>query len=520
MRNILRFATFWYCAGLIILNSCEQEKQVPAPLTSEISEITGVSATSGGILVDEGSGRVTIKGVCWSKGTNPRTDDNKTSDGPGAGIYKSCITDLEAATTYYVRAYAVNNAGTGYGKVLSFTTLGAKPVTSILGASNITKTTATLTGSVNPNCLETKVFFEYGPTTDYGKSAGIFEKTVNGNLNYIVGADITGLEPGRKYHFRIKAENSLGIIYSQDTLFTTLGQAPSAITRSAINIMASGVRFRGTVIANLMSTDVKFEYGTTTNYGSLVVASESPVAGNTPIDVSFDLKGLVPNTTYHYRIVANNNIGVTYGGDVSFTTSSTITDIDGNIYGIITIGSQIWMQENLKTTRYNDNTAIPYVTSSPDPFVWDTLSSPGFCYYFDDPATYKDIYGAYYNWYAVDTRKICPVGWHVPSYDDWHVFETFLGGLQAVAAKITEVGTEHWVSPNALATNESGFTALPGGYRDISFIQESTTAVWISSSATTMGTTIWVRALYSGDYYMSETNSINNAYNIRCLKDN
>jgi len=157
-------------------------------------------------------------------------------------------------------------------------------------------------------------------------------------------------------------------------------------------------------------------------------------------------------------------VGTAYGTQVSFTTlmSGQFSDIDGNVYNTITIGTQIWMKENLKTTKYNDGSSIPLVT---DNTAWINLSTPGYCWYNNDAATYKSAYGAMYNWYTVNTGKICPPNWHVPTDTQWETLITYLGGKIIAGGKMKETGTAHWTSPNIGATNETGFTALPGGYR-------------------------------------------------------
>jgi uncharacterized protein (TIGR02145 family) len=137
-----------------------------------------------------------------------------------------------------------------------------------------------------------------------------------------------------------------------------------------------------------------------------------------------------------------------------------VKDIDGNVYKTIIIGTQTWMAENLKTTKYNDGTAIPLVT---DGVAWTALTTPGYCWYNNDAGSYKDIYGALYNWYTVNTRKLCPIGWHVPSDAEWTTLTNYMGD-NVVGGKLKETGTIHWQSPNKGATNESGFTALPGAF--------------------------------------------------------
>jgi len=148
--------------------------------------------------------------------------------------------------------------------------------------------------------------------------------------------------------------------------------------------------------------------------------------------------------------------------------SGTVTDIEGNVYKTVKIGSQWWMAENLKTTKYNDGTDIPQVKEYES---WRYLASPGFCWFENDPDTYKNKYGALYNWYAVNTDKLAPSGWHVPTDTEWNTLINYLGGWQVAGGKMKttgtiEAGTGVWYAPNAGATNESGFSAVPTGGRE------------------------------------------------------
>jgi uncharacterized protein (TIGR02145 family) len=174
-----------------------------------------------------------------------------------------------------------------------------------------------------------------------------------------------------------------------------------------------------------------------------------------------NLEGLLANTIYYVRAYATNRKGKSYGTQVSFKTDpSSVTDIDGNVYKTVTIGTQVWIAENLKTTRYNDGSVIPFVTGIS---YGRTLSTPGYCWYDYDSVSYKD-YGHLYNWYTVSTEKICPIGWHVPANDEWTALTTYLGGDSVAGGKLKETEYFHWVAPNWGATNETGFTALAGGW--------------------------------------------------------
>jgi len=140
----------------------------------------------------------------------------------------------------------------------------------------------------------------------------------------------------------------------------------------------------------------------------------------------------------------------------------TVTDIDGNVYKTVVIGTQSWMAENLKTTKLNDGTSIQVETGDTE---WEALVIPGYCWYDNNEATYKNTYGALYNWNAVITGKLCPSGWHVPSQSEWETLRDNVGGENLAGGKLKEKGTVHWNSPNTGASDEFGFTALPGGER-------------------------------------------------------
>ena len=195
------------------------------------------------------------------------------------------------------------------------------------------------------------------------------------------------------------------------------------------------------------------------------------------------------------------------------------TDPDGNAFGIVTIGTQTWMAEDLKTTHYNDGTAIPNVT---DNATWAGLATGAYCWYNNDAATYKNTYGPLYNWYAVNTGKLCPTGWHVPTNGEWSTLTTYLGGEIVAGGKLKETGYSHWKTPNTGATNETGFTALPGGYRDNKGAFSSITHFSNGWSSTEYSSTnAWNRYLSYDFDRISRINSYKvNGFPVRCLRDN
>jgi uncharacterized protein (TIGR02145 family) len=407
---------------------------VPILTTTPVSAITQTTAECGGTITSEGVAAVTARGVCWSTNPTPTVTDNITSDGTGTGSFISSITGLTAGTPYYVRAYATNSAGTGYGNIQSFTTLenNTIPLLTTATVSAITWTTAECGGTI---------------TSDGG-------------------ATVT----------------ARGVCWSTNPTPT---------------------------VADNTSTD-----GTGT--GSFTSS----------------ITGLTAGTPYYVRAYATNSVGTGYGNIQSFTTASssgTVTDIDGNVYQTVTIGTQVWMAENLKVTHYRNGDPIPNVT---DDATWAGLTTGAYCNY-DNDVDNVATYGSLCNWYAVtDSRNIAPVGWHVPTDAEWKQLEMTLGMSQAQAdatgwrgttegGKLKEAGTTHWNSPNTGATNQSCFSALPGGFRD-----QAGTYSDIGLSALFWSSTefssyyAWYRLLYDvySDvcrYYVNKEGG----FSVRCVKD-
>lgn len=281
------------------ISSCKKEipKVIPTVETTIAINITSTTALGGGTITDDGGDPVTTRGVCWSLNKSPTIQDNKTVDGSGTGSFTSSLTELSAYTTYYIRAYATNTLGTGYGEVVPVTTSGI------------------------------------------------------------------------------------------------------------------------TIIFN-------------------------------------------PNLSY-----------------------GTVTDIDNNVYKTIKIGTQTWMAENLRTTKYLNGDLIG--TTSPASLDLYSQSIIKYQWAFDGNENYVNTFGRLYTWYtATDSRKICPVGWHLPTYDEWMKLINLYGGVFLAGGPLKEVGINHWESPNTGATNSSGFTALPGGYRfpEGTFYDINSIGRWLSSS--------------------------------------
>ncbi len=198
----------------------------------------------------------------------------------------------------------------------------------------------------------------------------------------------------------------------------------------------------------------------------------------------------------------------------------TVKDADGNVYHTAKIGEQVWMLENLKTTKYNDGTPITNVT---DNMAWGNLTTGAYCWYNNDDKN-KTPYGALYNFYAVKTGKLCPTGWHVPSDAEWKTLETFLGGADIAGGQLKEIGTVHWEAPNSDATNSSGFTALPGGVRtgkntNGAFNSLNTRGFWWSSTPSSATNAILRVLVYNVADIGVPIDTKSGGTSVRCIKD-
>lgn len=337
MKNVFKISTTILI--LILEISCKKnEKPASLPIvsTTPVTAILYATAVSGGTITDDNGGTITAKGVCWGINSNPTTYDNKTIDGTGSEEYTSSLDGLTSGTKYYVRAYAINSAGTEYGNEMSFTT------------------------------------------------------------------------------------------------------------------HVPGVKFNPDL-----------------NYGTLI-------------------------------------------------------DVEGKSYKTISIGIQIWMAENLRTTKFSDGSTIPLITNSAD---WSNIQTAAYCWFDNNDSLYENIYGTYYNWFAVSTGKLCPTDWHVPSDAEWQLLVDYLGGNNIAGSKLKEAGTNNWVLPNSDATNASGFTALPAGMRgsfDGAFSGEGNFGGWWSStesSPSPLGAAFsrWIH----GDTTVVARSEIfkKDGFSVRCVKN-
>ncbi|MFN8257503.1 MAG: fibrobacter succinogenes major paralogous domain-containing protein [Bacteroidales bacterium] len=465
-------------------------------------------------------------GICYSnRNTIPTIDDEKASLG---SISKSQtvtkdIENLIQSKNYYFRGYVMD----GDQPVYSLNTYTLRtytlPLVQTKFANHVSYESATLNAEINPNTKSAVFSFEYGLDENYGQSVPLITTGINSTIYTSVSADISGLSSNTEYHFRIKAECSEGNSCGADMTFKTKEAAVPEITTAWISyVSTSSALCGGNVISERGAPVTKkgvcwgisqnptiFDYKTSDGIGTGSFMST--------------ITGLEANKTYYVRAYATSSAGTAYGNQLILKTyTSSITDIEGNNYYTVTIGDQIWIAENLKTTKYTDGTDIPNITNGSE---WANLISPGYSWLNNDP-TLKTTYGALYNWYALDktsngSKDICPVGWHLPSNNDWEILINYLGGNAIAGGKLKESGFSHWTSDNTESTNESGFTALPGGYRHSSggFSNPSLFGYFWSLDENSANSA-WYWFLYTYQESIGCSNDFKkNGNSVRCIKD-
>jgi uncharacterized protein (TIGR02145 family) len=623
---IFKFAVT--CFLVFIFSSCDDDNSIPRITTSDVVEISATGAISGGEEIYDGGTQVLKRGICWDDTSAfPTIENSNTIDDYGEGSFACTLTQLIPNSFYYVRAYATNSVGTGYGLPLRFKTLGNSPLAVTYSATNIKLNSAYLSGSVCPNYLPTSAVFEYGTTESYGDSIIAEGTSLNGGKMIDVGAELSGLKIGTLYNYRIKAVNELGTIVGKNMYFVSL--RPMATTLLASDVSLRSATLNGTVKANGTVLKALFQYGRevpeshSVSYYTTVNAIPLDITDDTDTFVSTNISGLLPGKTYLFRIKIETDIGIFFSSDSRFTTVSpslttglatkvlftsvtlnsvvnpngdniltnfrfwktnstvqtinavphnvsgslntnvtayisglepstkyyyqvsaasdgwagtgiqrafttkglvfnpeltyqTVSDVEDNIYNTIQIGTQIWMAENLKATRYNDGTALSEFTT--------TLQSEIGAYRWDGSFSENiSDYGYMYNWYSINSNKLCPTGWHVPTMEEFTILINYLGGQNIAGGKLKETGSTHWYG-NFGADNSSGFTAVgAGNNEDMAGLTDPWGSHWNFKSLgyywskTDYGSVLRlesssIRAIFTGyskKYYCS----------VRCLKD-
>jgi len=418
-----------------------------------------------------------------------------------------------------LRAYATNSVGTAYSTPISFSTLAVIPVLSTTNISVLTAATGMSGGVITNNGGAT--ITACGVCWSTTPNPTIYNyKTSDGTGSGAFTSSIIGLKMLTTYYLRAYATNSVGTAYGNEITMTTPANLPSISTANLFDISPTTASCGGLVSSDggapLISRGICWS---TTQNPTITNSKTSDGVGVGSF--SSELKALTPNTTYYLKAYATNSAGTGYGNELMFKTyTGIVSDIDGNTYYSVTVGNQIWMAENLNTTKYRNGDVIPNIT---DGAIWGGLTSGAYCNYNND-INNSAVYGRLYNWYAVsDKRNIAPSGWHVASNAEWKILIDFLGKEIVAGGKMREIGTSHW-NPNFGATNESGFTALPGGSRGWGpgpFSDLGKSGNWWSSDEYD-STTAWDRGVGGQEQYMSSqvfSMPKVRGESVRCIKD-
>jgi uncharacterized protein (TIGR02145 family) len=318
---------------------------------------------------------------------------------------------------------------------------------------------------------------------------------------------------------------------------TTTSSAPIINSIECTSGQLTGILKKGEV-ANLVSVKINYVGGNGKTYAAQTINSTG-VTGLVANLLTGNLttgNGVLTYTISGTPTTAGTaNFAIAFGGkscaititvdDVAQTIGKpgpNITDSEGNSYKTVTIGTQQWMAENLKVSKYSDGTAVPNIT---DNTQWSKLTTGAWSYYNNDAAN-NSKYGKLYNWYALSktsngNKNVCPTGWHVPTDAEWTVLTDYLGGAIEAGGKMKEVGTSNWDSPNANATNTSLFSALPGGIRvsNGDYDNVGYSVNWWSSTEVGTGDA-WVRGLSATNGSAGRNNDgKRGGLSVRCLRD-
>ncbi len=468
-----------------------QQGQEPILTTTNVTNITQTTATSGGTITSDGGSPVTARGVCWSTTPSPTILNDRTTDGTGVGSFVSNLTGLAPNTTYYLRAYAMNSVDTGYGDEVTFTT-------------NQSQNQYTIYASKDSYC-----------------------EAVIGSANY----------NNQNLQFGV-ASSPINMFYVG--LFFDLPSIPSSNVSRAQLILTrqsgSGVQ---SVSSILPITCDWSETQLTSNFLNTCVLftplkTISNINGDLIVDITDAFKSWLNNPTNYHGFLLNpeNQQSTTTfifydreHGDNTTKPKIEVATQQGGGVETVTIGTQVWMLKNLDVTTYRNGDPIPQVT---DATKWANLTTGAWCYYNNDP-TMDTVYGKLYNWYAVnDPRGLAPQGWHVPDSSEWVQLITYLE--PNAGGKLKEPGTLHWQSPNVGATNSTNYTAMPGGCRYSTysgpplFGYMSQYGYYWSSTGVTHPTTVARHFSFGYDtpgvyYGVTYAADKKNGHSVRCVKD-
>ena len=521
---------------LIYIFSCEEIEYFKKPTvkTIRVENTTSSSTNAIGEIVNLEDNDIIDFGFCWSVNNKPTKEgsyisiDLKLLD----NVFNHVIDEFEHGQQYYIRAFATNEVGTGYGDEISFITDDGNIIITTTEITNITPISAISGGNITDDggASVTERGICWNTTgnpiiTDSIKVEG------DGTGSFII--NLSGLNVGTKHYVRAYATNEVGTSYGNEINFTTKDGLAILSTSDVSNITSTTSTSGGNI-----TDDSGFAV---TTRGVCWSTSSNPTTedthtteGNETDNFESEITGLTEGTSYYVRAYATNENGTAYGEELIFM--SNIVDFDGNEYAIVKIGEQIWMAENMSAIHYANGT--PLVDGSGVGHIWDDTTSK---YYFsyNDNEDNVATYGRLYTWaaaingllssvtYSMGVQGICPDGWHMPGDAEWKELEMYLGMSQEDADNFGIRGTDEgnklkstsgWNS-DGNGTNESGFSALPSGYRGADGFYEMYNITYFWSGIDDHdGNPLARRLVFDEGGVGSDGIGRDNGFNVRCIK--
>lgn len=346
-------------------------------------------------------------------------------------------------------------------------------------------------------------------------------------------SSISGLSASTTYYIRAYATNSEGTSYGNEVQFTTLSPSLPVLTTSDISIINQTIASGGGNITSNGGVNITSRGICWSLKSNPTIADNKSSDGSGSGTFTSSMTGFIYGKIYYVRAYATNSLGTAYGDRIKFYTSTDIvTDIDGNKYNTVVIGNQTWMVENLKTSKYNDGTAI---TNTSDNTAWTGLTTGAYCWYYNN-SSYKDDYGGLYNWYAVNSGKLAPKGFHVPTYDEWVTLINYVQNNYGYSGSTGKAlaGSGSWVKPSTFGgstsnlligndftnNNYSCFTANPSACRTTgSFGSLGLSANFWSSTSYSSSSSYAVWLVYNESICNKGISNITDGLSVRCIKD-
>jgi len=519
---------------ILLLFSCKKETDSPGGSNkidignTNIDSVSYFRARVSTALISTGGNDISQHGHCWSKTEQPTVGDAHSSLGSitNPKTFTSKLEDLEPNTTYFIRAYILTSGSTIYGDQHSLKTINTgKPVvqTGSFYAPDISSAYGVGMAIADSGLAIIQKGFCWSTDPKPSLTNNLGHSEEGPGLGGFADT-ISGLSEGTDYYVVAYATNEKGTSYGEINGFQTIPitlptVTTSGITQLTLNSAVSGGMVQCSGNGEIMARGVCWH---TISNPSLNNNIGYTVDGTGMGFFESYLTGLNNGTNYYYVAYATNEKGTSFGEIKSFTTpidyceGISIVNYGGQNYQTVFIGQQCWIKENL-----NIGSRINGEQDQSDNGIIEK-----YCY--DDNETNCDEYGGLYQWdemmqYVTQegVKGICPEGWHIPTDGEWSDLIDFLGGSSVAGGKMKETGTQHWNSPNAGATNSSGFTALPGGNRSSNsnyYNQGEIGFFWSSSELTE--TNSWEQKLYSSNANAYRSyNDKAYGFSVRCLKD-